>query len=461
MRITFGGINTGLPPNLVDDLIKAEKIPIKNMEAKKAKVETRLKLVNYLGNMVNKVDGSLGDLASVTGFNDIELDSADPKIISGTANSTSPKGSWSLEVDQLAQRAAALTNGFPDKNKTQIGTGYFRFNTPKGEKSVYINSSNDTLQGAADAINNADIGVTASVVEDHTNPKDPFRLMITGNGVGGDKKVGYPTLYFLDGDRDIYIDKQRPAKNGIIKVDGFKFQTDSNSVSDVIPGVTLNLLQAAPGRTVNLTVKANAAKVSAKITTFVKSMNDVLGFIQSQNHLNRYTDTSKTLGGDFLLNEVQSQLTDLIERPQYGVGPINYLWQLGIHFTRGGTLKLNADKFKSALAKSPDAVKDFFAGNGVTTGFAPLLHQTVMNLTAMGYGPIEDKKQSLRDEITQMDQNIAQQQRLLAQKAQMLREKFARLEQTMGQLKQQGSSIASMAPATFKGPNLSGMSIQS
>ena len=454
-HITFSGINTGLPPNLVDQLIEAEKIPVKQMEAKKAKSEERLKLVMGLQDMVTKIDGTLNSLASVTGFNDIKLESGDPNILTGAADANTPKGSWNVEVERLAQRAAALTNGFADKNKTQIGTGYFRFNTPSGKKSVYINNKNNTLEGAMRAINSADIGVRASIVKDMKNPHAPYKLMITGNGIGGAKKIDYPTLYFLDGDQDIYIDKQTPAKNGLIKVDGFEFETSNNTVTDVIPGVTLNIRQAVPGHQVNVTVKEDQAKVSGKVKTFVDTVNSVLNFIQQQNHLDQHTDTSRTLGGDILLREVQDRLTNLIQNPQYGAGSIKYLWQLGIEITRNGNLKLNQDKFNAVLAKSPDEVRKFFAGDGFKTGFAPQLHQVVMNLTDVGFGPITTRIQGLRDEISRMDQNIDDKNRQLAQKEKMLREKFARLEETMGRLKQQGSSLAAMAPA-YQGPNLSG-----
>ena len=57
------------------------------------------------------------------------------------ATPEAPKGTWNVEVESLAQKASAVTNGFPDKDKTQIGTGYFKFQYPDGEKEVYINGA--------------------------------------------------------------------------------------------------------------------------------------------------------------------------------------------------------------------------------------------------------------------------------------------------------------------------------
>ncbi len=188
---------------------------------------------------------------------------------------------------ELPQKAAAITNGFPDKDKTEIGVGYFRFRTPDGNKEVYIGGGNSTLQSAADAINAANVGVRASVLNDRSDADNPYRLMITGSGVGGDNRISYPTLYFLDGDQDIYFDEEKEAKNGRVKVDGIEFEVADTELPDLIPGVTLDLKQAAPGRSVNVSVKEDREVVSGKIKEFVDSMNEVLAFIQSQNTMDK------------------------------------------------------------------------------------------------------------------------------------------------------------------------------
>ncbi|MCB0351054.1 MAG: flagellar filament capping protein FliD, partial [Bdellovibrionales bacterium] len=310
--ISFGGINSGLPPNLVEQLVEAERAPIKNLEKKNEKTQNKLNLVGELETKLRAIENTLGTLASVKGFNDIKLESGDTNVVTGTADINSPKGSWNVEVVQLAQKAAAITNGFPDRDKTQLGTGYFKFETPDGDKEVYISGAQSTLDGVVKAINSANIGVKASVINDRKDPDAPFKLMLSGENVGGDNKIKYPTLYFLDGDQDLYFDQENEAQNGIIKLDGFEFEISSNTVTDVIPGVTLDIRQSSPGKQVNITVKENREAVSTKVNEFVKTMNDTLGFIQEQNQINENTDTSKTLGGDQLIRMVQNRLVRLI-----------------------------------------------------------------------------------------------------------------------------------------------------
>ncbi|MEK6553744.1 MAG: flagellar filament capping protein FliD, partial [Bdellovibrionota bacterium] len=270
-------------------------------------------------------------------------------------------------------------------------------------------------------------------------------------------KVEYPTLYFLDGDQDLYFDDEREARNGRIKMDGFEFEIGDNTVKDLIPGVVLDLKQANPGRSVNISVKENREVVNTKINEFVKTMNDALSFLQAQSKLDENTDTSKTLGGDSLVRGVESRLRRLIQDPQYGMGTgsINRLGQLGIEITRSGTLKLNEDKFNQTLAAQPDDVRRFFTGDGFNVGFIPSLRREISTLTNSAFGQVTMRKRSLEENIKRIDQSIANKERQMTRREEQLRNKFAKLEETMSGLKQQGAAVGAIGGG-YAGPNLGG-----
>lgn len=373
----------------------------------------------------------------------MKLNSGDPNVIQGAVDPNSAiNGNWNIEVEDLAQKAAAITNGFPDKNKTQVGVGYFRFDTTDGKKEVYINGNNNTLEGVMSAINAAGVGVKASIFNDRSDPDAPYKLMISGENVGGDNQISYPTLYFLDGDQDLYFDDKRPAKNGRIKVDGFEFEIGDNKVTDVIPGVTLELKQATPGRTVNVSVKEDKEVVTGKIKSFVDAVNGVLSFVQQQNALNKDSDTTSSLGGDSLLRSVENRLRSLIQNPQFGVGSdVTRLNQVGITFNRNGVLEYDEKKFNNTLAANPNSVQKFLAGDGFNTGFIPSLRREIGVLLNSAFGPVAIRKRALQDKISQMDKQIEDKQRQLAKKEENLRNKFARLEETMSKLKGQGAAV--------------------
>jgi flagellar hook-associated protein 2 len=443
MPVTFGGINTGLPPNLVEQLIEAERIPIKNVETRKSKTKSRLDLVNELDTKLRDISGSLKELAGTGGFTDIKLTSGDPNVIAGTVDpDASVNGSWNVEVLEMAQKAAAVTNGFPDKDRTEMGVGYFSFQTAEGTKEVYINGENSTLEKAAKALNSAGIGVQASVITDKRDPDNPFRLMIAGAGVGGDNQISYPRLYFLDGDQDLYFDEEREAKNGRVKIDGIEFEIPDNQIKDLIPGVTLDIRQASPGKSINVGVKEDREVVSGKIKSFVDASNAVLGFIQKQNQLNESSDTSSTLGGDNLLRTVESNLRRLFQDSQVGIGGnIRSLSQIGIAFNRNGLLEYSQDKFNSILAKQTEDVRNFFAGDGFATGFIPSVKRVIGNMTDGAFGSIGQRKQALQGRIKDADQRIENMEKNLQRKEQSLRRQFSNLEQTMSRIKAQGNYI--------------------
>jgi len=458
MAIQFGSINTGLPPNIVDQLMDAERIPIKNMQMQKDKADTKKKLVDDLAGKVSEIRKGLTELAGTRGFSDIKLISGDPNIVQGTVDpQTYQPGNWNIEVVELAKKASAITNGFPDKDQTTIGTGYIRFKTPEGNRDVYINSKNNTLEAVAKTINTSKVGVHATVINDRKEPDAPYKLVLSADGVGQDKSVEYPRIYMLDGDQDIYFDNKLQAQNGIVKVDGFEFQIADNTLKDIIPGVTLELKSAAPGKSVNVSVKEDTEVVSGKIKTFVDGINGVLSFIQTQNKMDKTTDTSKTLGGDSMVRSVEQRMRALIQNPQMGIkSSIKTLNQLGITFNRNGMLDFDQKKFNATLSRNPDGVQQFLIGDGFSTGFINAMKREISNLLNPSFGPITNRQKGLKDKIDQFDQRIADKERQLVKKEEMLRNKFARLEETMSRLKAQGARIGAVFGAGGGGGGVGG-----
>ena len=107
IRIT--GMASGLPPNIVDQIMEAEKIPVKQLETKKAAEDEKYKLIEELETKINEVPKSIGELVGTRGFTNMKVTTGDPAVVTGTAD---PKeavtGSWMLEVDQLATKPGSL-----------------------------------------------------------------------------------------------------------------------------------------------------------------------------------------------------------------------------------------------------------------------------------------------------------------------------------------------------------------
>lgn len=168
----------------------------------------------------------------------------------------------------------------------------------------------------------------------------------------------------LDGDQDMYFEDSRPAQNAKVKIDGFEVELPDNTSTDLIPGVTVDLKQSAPGRQVMLKVKENLEVISGKIKDFVDSYNKVLGFVQEQHKITKGSDGKERLGplgGDGLVRSIESGLRSVILNPQLGVqSNISRVNELGVEFNRNGTLNLQSEKNSIQYsAKIPKALLIF------------------------------------------------------------------------------------------------------
>lgn len=443
------GMASGLPPNIVEQLMEVERIPIKKMTTDKTKKEDHLKLVDDLDKKVLDISKNLEELTSAGGFTDKKFHSGDTNVIDGTVDSgASVNGEYTFEILELAQKPAAVTNGFADKDQTQLGVGYIKFETTEGTKEVYINGKNNTLEGVAAQINATNVGLRAQVINDRKEKDEPYRLLVSGLATGDDKQVSFPVIYMLDGDQDVDFEKTLPAKNARIKIDGFEVEIPENQSSDLIPGVNLDFKSAAPGHPIRVYVKENLEVISGKIKSFVDAYNGALGFIQEQNkvkNLGGKRTSLGPLGGDGLIRNIESTLRRIIANPQYGVeSTIKRVGDLGIEFNRNGTLNFSQEKFNKTLAASPKDVAEFLRGDSFNTGFITTVKREVSNISNSNTGPLGNRKKTLNSQIDQINQRIENKEKQLEKKEESLKKKFSDLESKMSGLQAQSGSLQAL-----------------
>ncbi|MES2528461.1 MAG: flagellar filament capping protein FliD [Bdellovibrionota bacterium] len=455
MGISFGSINSGLPKDIVQQIIEAEKMPIKQMEARKGKIENKKNLVGQLTTLVENMRGEILKNKTERSLRELAVNTGDAKNISVTADkNVALPGKYQLEVTQLAQKASAISNGVEDKDKTYIGVGYIKCTMANGEeKEIYVDEANANLTGVAKLINNdPDLGMKATVVNDGKGEDEPWRLMVSLSETGDDNNAEFPYLYLVDGEVDIYFDQERPAQDAKVKLDGFEIEVPSNKVTDLIPGVTIDLKKAKVGEEMNIEITEDVAKIGGKFQGLVDNINNVLKFIKEQNTLDEKSDTSQTLGGDLTLTTIEGKIRTAIFSPiQTDSGPMR-MGDLGVSFQRDGLLKFDSAKFETALAKDYKAVSQTLTGKydptvGKTRGFMDLLDDTCKNLTSPPNGILPSRKSGLTNNIGQIDRQIQTRERMIARKEEVLKAKFARLEETISKIKGQGAGLAGFAQA--------------
>lgn len=447
VAVRMTGSASGLPPDIVEQIMAAERIPVQNLEARKSKEEEITKLIGDLEQKVGDINKNLMDLVGPKGFTDTKLVSSNPNIIDGVADPSEVQtGEHIVECIQLANRPGAITNAFPDKDITEVGVGYIRFKTPQGVREVYIDGKNSTLEKVAEQINASGTGITAHILDDRKDKEYPYKLLITGLAMGDDHDIDFPIIYMLDGDMDFYFEDVVPARNAKVKIDGFEIDTPENMVPGIIPGVTLELKDEMPGRKVRISVKENLEVINGKIKAFIDAYNAALTFIQTQNKLQKGQNGKESLGplgGQSVLRTVENTLRKIIQEPQYGIkGSVKRVIDLGIEFNRNGTLTFSQEKFNKVINTSAHDVAAFLRGDGFTTGFAPTVKRLTGYLLNGEYGALSNRKKGIQEKINNLNKSIENKQRQLEGKEEQLRRKFGDLEAKVSGMQKQGQAIA-------------------
>lgn len=427
--------------------VQAERKPIQALEQQKEKLQEK---VNLLNDLVTKADGLrqiLPGLGTPFAMREISFNSDDPKILTGSADkSIAEVGKHDLEISQLATGPSALTNRFPDPNETRIGTGYLTFTQKNGDtQEIFIDYDNSTLEGIAQSINQAKMGITASVVNDVSDPENSYRLLISSSQVGAQNDVTYPEFYFSGGEEDFYIAEKKDAGNAIIKYRGVQVESPTNEIKDLIPGAVINLKGITdPGKPITVTLEQDVPQTTVKVKDLVEKTNGILSFIQTQNSMDEKTDTSRTLGGDYALRLAEDRIRSALRENFLGEPGRNIqaLSDIGIQMTRKGTLTFDEKKFTAALEKNFDDVVALISGDGTSYGVIPKLNRAIASLSTPGTGLLSSQKKNFDNQLQTIDKNIQRTEKIVEAKAKSLKESLSRAQAAVQTIQTQGGAIA-------------------
>ena len=451
MSISFGSINTGLPKDIVKQIIAAEQVPVQNMEKQKSKIADKKALVEQLVKLVEDVRGNLTMNASARSLRELKVDTnTDVMTVAADKNRAVP-GNYQIEVVQLAQKSSAMSTGFEDKDESYIGVGFIQYTLPNGDtKDIYVDSENASLSGVAKLINkDTSLGVMANVINDGSGSDTPWRLILSLNKTGDEAAVDFPYFYFVDGDEDFQLEFKRDAHDAKIKLDGFEIEIPENKAADLIPGVSMDLKRAKPGEEFTLKISEDIDAVGAKVTDLVTKINGVLSFIKQQNTMDEKTDTSRTLGGDIMLQSLQGRIHTAVFKDVMTDKGYMRAGDIGLSFNRDGMLEFDEKKFTNKLTEDYNTVAQVLTGTftpegGKTEGFMDNMSGMVSMALRTPDGLVQSRKRTLSSNIEQIDRRISQKQKYIEEKEKTLKDKFARLEGTISKIRSSGAGLAGM-----------------
>jgi flagellar hook-associated protein 2 len=215
-------------------------------------------------------------------------------------------------------------------------------------------------------------------------------------------------------------------------VDGIPISSASNTVSNVIPGVTLNLGSPSPDTPVALNVSPDTTQITNAINTFVSAYNTVVNDINSQFNVNADGSGGGPLEADNTLRDVQSQLLGAISYSISGNDGVVNLDSIGINMNDDGTLSVDSGTLSAALSNNFSAVQNFL--QNATGGFAQNLSQVISNVNSPGTGLLSIDAQSITNTSQDLSSQIADMQASLTAQQASLTTIYAQVNATLQEL---------------------------
>lgn len=377
---------------IVSQLMAIEQRPLTSLARKEASYQAKLSAYGSIQGALSSFQSAVSGLSNASKFQSLASSSSDSSVVTVSATSAAVVGTYSLDITKLAQSqklvalgktsdtaaigtgaSTTLTFDFGTISGTLLGTGKYDVgatftSSGSGAKAVTIDSSNNSLQGIRDAINNAKIGITATIVND--GGASPFRLALSSDNIGKTNSIqisvagdtALSDLLAHDPASTQNLAETATAQNAELKVNGIAVSKTSNTISDVIQGVTLNLQKATSTTPISVIVARDTASVSSAVTGFVKAYNDLSKALQGASAYDPATKRGAILQGDSTVRALQTKMRAVLNTPISNTGgSLTTLSQIGVSFQKDGTLALDSTKLSNAISNNFSDIASLFA----------------------------------------------------------------------------------------------------
>lgn len=410
--ISAPGIGSGLDVSgIISKLMEIEQQPLTQLKTKEAKQQAQLSAFGSLKSVLSTFQDSVKALAKPALFNGYKATLADTTAATvSTSSSSTAAGTHDIEVQSLAQAQKIKSETFATTD-TVIGSGTltiefgtynedgtFTANADKAAKTITIDPAKSTLADIRSAINEANAGVTASIVNDGSGNRlvisskdsglaNALKISVDDTDGNHTDNAGLSKLAFDASTGGISnMTETVAARNAVMVIDGITVTKSSNTISDALEGVTFNLLKANPGTTTTLTVEKDKSSVEAAVNAFVKAYNDLEKTIGNLSRYDAANKQASVLTGDSTMRMIQNRMRAMLGGNQSAAGGINSLSELGISFQKDGTLALDNNKLSAVLNNPDKNIAAFFTtqgGDDTTSveGFASRLSELIDGMT--------------------------------------------------------------------------------
>jgi len=397
------GIGTGVDlQNMLSKILAAERTPITTLNNRIGATNSKISLYGTLNSKLDALKSAAETWQFPSRLSAVSANSADTSVVGASASFNAAIGSYTVEVTQLASAQKSFSASY--SAGTTFGPGELTFSVGGETKPPIVLDApgNYTLAEVSSRINEAKIGVTATVVTTATGEQ---RMVLTGNESGDGKGFSLVSTSSASGSQASLADfdattpglLRSSASDALMKVDGIEVRSSNNSFTGTLSG--LNLTAVKLGST-TITVDNDKSRIASAAEAFVNAYNEVATVIRSNSGYNADTKVAQAFNGDSsaraVLGVLGSTRTNI--PTELASNTLQSLSDIGIIIQQSGQLTLDKGKLETAISNSPTAVTNLLEAYGKEFANA------IQGMQSSG-GLVANRIDSLNSSITRFNLN--------------------------------------------------------
>lgn len=377
--INFTGL-TGIDTQaIVEKLMERARLPLDQIHADQDKIEKKKEYFQDIESKLSALESAIGDLASPTKLGAKKASSSDSSSIDASATSFAQSGSYTIdEITRLATSHSEAFVSVSDQTQQFAAGTFFNFEVNGNSYSIDLTSldaSKQDLEGLRDEINKEAGDDVQAFILNTGNSDDPYKLVLKSKETGEESRITNVstdievTTSAGAANFDAVASEQVMGENASFVFNGVTIERNTNSVNDLIEGLTLELKNASTSK-ITLTVSADSDSIKTDVEEFIANYNAVNEIFQQQFTVDPETGFAGDLSGDATLRQIQSTLQSLVVSGVADADGNRYsLATIGISVDKdNGNLSFDSDKFETAMADDDkDFILDLFTAYGTTT----------------------------------------------------------------------------------------------
>lgn len=365
---SVSGLISGLKTDdIITKMMDIARQPQQQIQSKKAVAQQKLAAWQDINTRVLALKMKCDSISAASAFQAKSASSSDKDVVNVSASPEAMTGSYYIKVTSRAQSHQLSSQSFSSTD-ANIGTGKVNISLASGSNfEVNIDSKNNTLSGLKDAINNAkdNKGVQAVIINSGTSSEPQYKLLLTSTNSGSQNAMTV-TNTLTGGVAPLINNQVQAATDAVVELgEGagkITVTKSTNSINDLIPGVTLNIGNPNADKTIKIDVTRDTNSISSAVEGFVGQYNDLISAIDKQFDFDSQSGATGTLFGDYQLQSIQTDILSMVNNTVTGVSSkFNALSAVGITMDTSGRLLVDSSRLTTALNTNADDVARLFS----------------------------------------------------------------------------------------------------